>query len=337
MRSPILCGGLVVGGGSGGFRGRARTARSGQKHEEYEGFGAHTRTTRQLLRSPKSYVHFSTSKRVARSKVGVPEGVTLVFSNPSTREKLCVRCEDPFYDGSQSNARRYCSTSCHDVARKEVGAAYRKERREHYNKLNAANQRRKKAERHRAIAEIKSVPCADCSGKYAPYVMDFDHRDPSLKKYEINYLLNKTGCPWSRLLTEIEKCDVVCVNCHRLRTWKPPKTHLDNRRKLLIELKSVPCADCEGSFHYCQLDFDHVRGEKIREVPLIKNRAGILAEAAKCEVVCANCHRERSQQAKQGQQRVEVPAEERVWQRRSAGDICTVVADIPRTQERSLR
>jgi len=179
-------------------------------------------------------------------------------------------------------------------------------------------QRRKKAERHAAVDVIKSVPCADCQIAWPPYVMDLDHRDPAQKLFEVSRAINKTNTPWSRVLEEISKCDVVCVRCHRLRTWKPGSPWIDNRRKLIIELKDVPCADCQGRFHYCQMDFDHVRGVKLGQVIQMKSRATILEEAAKCEVVCANCHRERTQKA-QPTPRV-TPLEMR-WSRQHEGTL----------------
>lgn len=175
-----------------------------------------------------------------------------------------------------------------------------------------------------AIDKLKSAPCADCGVSYPPYVMDFDHRDPSNKSAEINHLINKTCAPWSRILEEVTKCDVVCVCCHRLRTWNTPKKALDNRRKLIISLKDVPCADCGDTFHYSQMDFDHVHGEKVREVPLLKNKAAILKEAAKCDVVCANCHRERSH-AKQGTLRVDPASVDMVWKVRRSDSVQTEV------------
>jgi hypothetical protein len=46
------------------------------------------------------------------------------------------------------------------------------------------------------------------------------------------------------------------------------------------------------------MDFDHVRGEKVANVSVLvaggASRRRVLAEIAKCEVVCANCHRERT-------------------------------------------
>ena len=67
-------------------------------------------------------------------------------------------------------------------------------------------------------------------------------------------------------------------------------------KALLYELKNVPCSDCGVRYPAWIMDFDHVRGTKLFNVAAgLRSHAGaILAEAAKCEVVCANCHRERT-------------------------------------------
>ena len=46
--------------------------------------------------------------------------------------------------------------------------------------------------------------------------LDFDHREPE-KKYKGISDLVSTGRT-ERLIEEIPKCDVVCANCHRIRT-----------------------------------------------------------------------------------------------------------------------
>jgi hypothetical protein len=70
-------------------------------------------------------------------------------------------------------------------------------------------------EKKRRIRDAaKSVPCMDCGGVFDPCQMDFDHRDSKVK--EIGTHLSNMSL--SALLLEIEKCDVVCANCHRLRT-----------------------------------------------------------------------------------------------------------------------
>ncbi len=67
------------------------------------------------------------------------------------------------------------------------------------------------------VRKVKSTPCADCGVKYPYYVMDFDHRDRNNKHYAISSMLYNYGVDKIRI--EVEKCDVVCANCHRERTW----------------------------------------------------------------------------------------------------------------------
>ena len=60
--------------------------------------------------------------------------------------------------------------------------------------------------------------CFDCGIKN-PIVLDFDHRDPKEKKFTISDLA-RVGWSLKFLNEEIKKCDVVCANCHRIRTAK---------------------------------------------------------------------------------------------------------------------
>lgn len=76
----------------------------------------------------------------------------------------------------------------------------------------------------KVINEIKeNTPCMDCGIKYPYYVMDFDHlRD---KKFQISRVTAK-GITIEKALLEIKKCDLVCANCHRIRTF----TRIDNSK-----------------------------------------------------------------------------------------------------------
>jgi hypothetical protein len=69
--------------------------------------------------------------------------------------------------------------------------------------------------------------------------------------------------------------------------------------KYVDQVKSRSCADCGGHFPPFMMDFDHVRGEKTADISRLRgtraSRARLQAELAKCEVVCANCHRRRTQ------------------------------------------
>jgi hypothetical protein len=69
-----------------------------------------------------------------------------------------------------------------------------------------------------------------------------------------------------------------------------------NQRTVVEHLLTHPCVEC-GEDDIVVLEFDHVKGEKIGNVSALIRSAEtpkLRAEIAKCEVVCANCHRRRT-------------------------------------------
>jgi hypothetical protein len=68
------------------------------------------------------------------------------------------------------------------------------------------------------IRDAKNVPCIDCKVSYPWMVMDFDHRPGETKVAEVSKLA--TSASVQKIRDEIAKCDVVCSNCHRLRTFQ---------------------------------------------------------------------------------------------------------------------
>lgn len=76
-----------------------------------------------------------------------------------------------------------------------------------------------KREKISLIRQLKaSTPCADCGHSYPHYVMDFDHRPDEDKVAGITPMANMSFT-WDDIENEIAKCDIVCSNCHRARTW----------------------------------------------------------------------------------------------------------------------
>ena len=68
------------------------------------------------------------------------------------------------------------------------------------------------------VRQLKDRPCADCKKKYPYYVMEFDHV-PERGKKKAKPMSLAVGGPASKgLLDELEKCDIVCANCHCVRT-----------------------------------------------------------------------------------------------------------------------
>lgn len=76
----------------------------------------------------------------------------------------------------------------------------------------------KKLELVEYVRNLKATtPCADCNKIYPPYVMDFDHLPEYEKIREINKLVHQGASKMLR--DEIKKCEIVCSNCHRIRTY----------------------------------------------------------------------------------------------------------------------
>jgi hypothetical protein len=109
---------------------------------------------------------------------------------------------------------------------------------------------------------------------------------------------------------EIEKCEVVCCNCHRRRTYLRrgvdrtvestvtiPNWKIRRNVAWIYEyLSRARCTDC-GLADPLVLEFDHVSGKRRNVTAMAWTGYGIKsieAEVAKCEVRCANCHRRKT-------------------------------------------
>lgn len=61
--------------------------------------------------------------------------------------------------------------------------------------------------------EYKGGVCAHCGKTYPPEVFDFHHRDPSQKDFGISHGHCRS---WDKNKSELDKCDMLCANCHRI-------------------------------------------------------------------------------------------------------------------------
>lgn len=74
---------------------------------------------------------------------------------------------------------------------------------------------RRHQERRQKLDEIKLASgCVDCGYKAHAVALDFDHVRGE-KSFTISYMICRS---WKAMAAEIAKCDVVCSNCHRVRT-----------------------------------------------------------------------------------------------------------------------
>ncbi len=139
--------------------------------------------------------------------------------------------------------------------RKEDAAAYRKRRAEYrrnnrykinieHRKWSAKNRDKirarskkyyydAKASENRIIDYLKVMyeylPCLDCKGIFPYCAMDWDHKPEHPKSFGIGSQGQYTATPTriQKVEKEIDKCSLVCSNCHRVRTHilRQHKTH----------------------------------------------------------------------------------------------------------------
>jgi hypothetical protein len=78
----------------------------------------------------------------------------------------------------------------------------------------------KSMKRHQMLkAELNAIkektPCKDCKRRYPACVMEYDHVKGK-KKFDISYGYYNYGK--KTVEKELKKCELVCANCHRIRT-----------------------------------------------------------------------------------------------------------------------
>ena len=132
--------------------------------------------------------------------------------------RVCARChvakplaEFPIKNAAKGWLGSYCRGCCSEYGK------------EHYRKNVAAYMKRARARaavdrprnRQFVLDYLSAHPCVDC-GEADPIVLEFDHRDPRTKRAEIARLIHSSTLGIIR--SELEKCDVRCGNCHRIRT-----------------------------------------------------------------------------------------------------------------------
>lgn len=150
------------------------------------------------------------------------------------------------------------------------------------------------------INKLKDKPCLDCGKVLPPQAMEFDHIED--KKYTIANV--KQSLSKNNILKEIEKCELVCSNCHRIRTLsrrnKSNKTlnSLSILKFDIIErIKEQPCKNCNTKYpKYC-LEFDHRDPkDKLFQISIGAKDNSItedvlISEINKCDLLCICCHR----------------------------------------------
>lgn len=108
----------------------------------------------------------------------------------------CIQC-DKKLNGKQ---KKFCSITC-------------KNRYSNSWNQSAERQKDRGTKRKQTLVDLKGGKCIICSYNKCLRSLSFHHRNPSDKKFSLD-IRRLTNTKWKKILEEVEKCDLLCLNCH---------------------------------------------------------------------------------------------------------------------------
>ena len=132
--------------------------------------------------------------------------------------KRCYKCSEWKEEkefSSNKSSKDGIARACKLCACLIASDFYKRNKVEHIKRKEKASDLYLRKKQNLLLEYLLSHPCVDCGNKDLR-VLEFDHLDPIEKKMNVSQLLRTSG--WEIIENEIEKCEVVCANCHRIRT-----------------------------------------------------------------------------------------------------------------------
>lgn len=157
-----------------------------------------------------------------------------LFEKSLVGKRTCHKCHkvkrfSEFYRKASNWAgvRHECKACCSkDAARKHARdpdalrlsiEAWREANPERHAESASRHKAAHKARMRAWVDELRTGPCSDCGKVYPTCCMDFDHVDGNRKRFNVSAAL-MNGAPSEVIADEIARCELVCSNCHRVRT-----------------------------------------------------------------------------------------------------------------------
>lgn len=129
--------------------------------------------------------------------------------------RICNKCniEKPLLEFYPNKTCRLGIVgTCRSCSRDNVKRGYAANRKRRQEMANSNNRKKK-----RELVESFGGKCHDCGNSYNDCVYDFHHLDSSKKDVNPSHAMK-----WGkeRMMKELEKCIMLCANCHRMRHYK---------------------------------------------------------------------------------------------------------------------
>lgn len=120
----------------------------------------------------------------------------------SGKSAYCIDCD-------RERKRAYKNTEKGKASQRRRSERYRRSRPESI----ARSTRKDRDKKQALINEFKSRGCASCGYNRCPEALDLHHRDDAIKEGNLSNMVYNCGI--DRIKSELEKCEVLCANCHR--------------------------------------------------------------------------------------------------------------------------
>ena len=131
--------------------------------------------------------------------------------NNSDWQTACLACGATCYHYGSGRPKKYCSVKCNLSVNRPKRIRLKP-------KSTVVAFRRGWTKQWLMDCQMARGNCMDC-GYVQTYETNicfhWDHRDPLLKCFELGHPPAKTSK--EKMIEEMDKCDVVCANCHALR------------------------------------------------------------------------------------------------------------------------
>ena len=135
--------------------------------------------------------------------------------------KKCYTCgemKSPTEFNKNKGRKDGLNSICRECSKARSRKYYKENTAEHKKAVYKRTAEQRQRNQEFIFEYLLKHPCVDC-GEDDPIVMEFDHLPEYDKKYEVSGMIIK-GYAIESIKKEIDKCDVVCANCHKRRTSK---------------------------------------------------------------------------------------------------------------------
>ena len=120
-----------------------------------------------------------------------------------------IKSDDMFYKCRLLGKKHKCKVCCNDYVKKWMD-------KQPIEKVRNWRMGSKIKIKQKFYAVKEATPCARCGHLFPPYVTDYHHREGTIKVNNVSTLI--FSCRGEEAFEEIKKCDLLCANCHRIRT-----------------------------------------------------------------------------------------------------------------------